>query len=296
MKKFPLSTFSRTAMVAVAAVILTACVHVRDGHYEPTPHYPPQAVYYDYWYYPAIGCYFDIRTNYYIYFEHDRWIRVRVLPPHLRPYLGRHEIIRSPHQRPYAEHQRHQDQYPPERYKKTKPGEKGDDAWVGPPRTHIPDRDRRDRSRDQDRNGGDMRRDGNGDRGPGREIPESKRDDRRQDNGDRRQNGQGPERDRNGDRIPGAGQRENRERAEDYKRQEPKTQSQEAPGRREPDATTAPARPPYKASEQENRKEAPRKRDRDASERRGDDRNKDANESKPGEERRGPGSRGETVR
>jgi hypothetical protein len=260
MKKFPLSTFSRTAMAAVAAVALTACVHVRDGHYEPTPHYPPQAVYYDYWYYPAIGCYFDIRTNYYIYFEHDRWIRVRVLPPHLRPYLGRHVIIRSPHQRPYAEHQRHQDQYPPERYKKTKPGEKGNDAWVGPPRTQIPDRDRRDRSRDQDRNGGDMRRDGNGDRGPG------------------------------------AGQRENRERAEDYKRQEPKTQSQEAPGRREPDAITAPARPPYKASEQENRKEAPQKRDRDASERRGDDRNKDANESKPGEERRSPDSRDETVR
>jgi hypothetical protein len=141
-----------------------------------------------------------------------------------------------------------------------------------------------------------MRRDGNGDRGPGREIPGRERDDRRQDNGDRHQNGQGPERDRNGDRGPGAGQRENREPAEDYRRQEPRTQSREAQGRREPDTTTDPARPPYKAGEQGNRKEAQQKRDRDASERRGDDRNNDVNESKPGEERRGPDSRDGTVR
>jgi len=296
MKQFPMSTFLRTAMVAVAAVLLTACVHARNDYYEPAPHYPPQVVYYDYWYYPAIGCYFDIRTNYYIYFEHGSWIRVRVLPPHLRPYLGRHVTVRSPHQRPYDEHYRHREQHPPERYKQTRPGEKGHDAWVGPPRTEIPDRDRRDKNRDQDRNGGDTRRDGNGDRGPGREIPERERDNRRQDNGDRRQDGQGQERDRNGDRTPGAGQRENREHAEDYKRPEPKTQSREAPGRREPGATTAPAKPPYKEREQEQRKEAAQKRDRDASERRDDDHNKDANDSKPGKERRGPDNRDETGR
>lgn len=276
MKQFTLSTFSRTAMVAVAAVILTACVHVRDDYYEPAPHYPPQVVYYDYWYYPAIGCYFDIRTNDYIYFEHGHWIRVRVLPPHLRPYLGHHVTVRSPHQRPYDEHYRHREQHPPERYKQTRPGERGHDAWVGPPRTEIPDHDRRDKSRDQGRNGGDTRRDGNGDRGPGREIPERKRDDRRQD-------GQGQERDRDGGRAPGAGQRENRERTEDYRRPEPKTQLQEAsPGRSEPAATTAPAKPPHKAREQEKRKESAQTRDRDASKRRDDDRKKDADDSKPG--------------
>lgn len=294
MKKLQLSIFSRTAMVAVAAVMLTACVHVRDDYYQPAPHYPPQATYYDYWYYPAIGCYFDIRTNFYIYFEHGRWVRARVLPPHWRPYLGRHVIIRSPHQRPYEEHLRHRDQHPPERYKKTRPGEQGHDTWVGPPRAQIPDRDRdrRDDNRDRDRNGDDLRRDGNGDRGPGREIPVRERDDRRQDNGDRKRNDQGPDR----DRVPGAEQMENRERAESYRRQEPKTQSPEAPGYREPDAAVAPPKNPYKAREQENRKETPPKRVRDTSERRGDDRGKDANESKPEKGQRGPDRRRETGR
>lgn len=290
MKQFPLSTFSRTVMVAVAAVTLTACVHTRDDYHEPAPHYPPQVVYYDYWYYPAIGCYFDIRTNYYIYFEHGHWIRVRVLPPHMRPYLGRHVTVRSSHQRPYDEHKRHRDQHPPERYKQTRPGSKGHDVWVGPPRTEIPDRDRRDKSRDQDRSGGDTRRDGNGDHGPDQLIPERGRDDRRQDNGDRRQDngdrrqdGQGSER----NRSPGAGQRENRERVEDNKRSESRTQPREAPARREPGAKTASAQPPHNARAQEQRNEAAQRSDRGASERRDDDRNNNANDSKLAKERRG---------
>ncbi len=156
-----LSTYARITFVAAAAGVLAACAPVRH-HPEPAPYYAPRVVYHDYWYYPAIGCYYDPRARMYLYYEHDHWVHARVLPVHVRPHLGRHVIVRSQHNRPYEAYPRHREQYTPERYRKSEKGQRHDDVWVGPPRQSNPPRDRnepRTKRGDHDRNGKDSVRD-----------------------------------------------------------------------------------------------------------------------------------------
>lgn len=155
------STWTRLALLAAAAVGLQACAPT--GYYsEPDAYYAPDADYYgnsygdydDYWYYPAVGAYYDPRVSLYFYYEHDHWIHARELPAHYRPYIGRHVVVRSPHDRPYAEHYRHRERYAPDRYRNvryTRP-DRRDEVWIGAPRRDGPERDRHDDHRGNDRN------------------------------------------------------------------------------------------------------------------------------------------------
>ena len=160
MKSYHLSTSARIALIATVAAVMTACTSA-PGYYDPGPYYLPRVVYYDYWYYPAIGAYYDPVAHIYIYHEHNHWIRARTLPPRIRPYLGQHVTVRSPHDRPYEEHHRHREQHQPERYRKRDPVHHGADAWIGAPRQQSPQRERDDRRierHDRDRNVNDRRR------------------------------------------------------------------------------------------------------------------------------------------
>lgn len=135
MRAPPLSTSARILILTAAALVLTACAHGRDDYYyAPAPYYGSGVTHYDYWYYPAIGCYYDPHARVYLYYEHDRWVRARALPPRLRPHLGAHVTVRVPHDRPYEEHQRHRERYKPERYRDTVPYDRDGDVWLGPPR------------------------------------------------------------------------------------------------------------------------------------------------------------------
>ena len=165
-----LPAFATLALLTVAAGALSACAH-HPGYYASDPYYAPRAGYYgddygeyyggyaDYWYYPAVGAYYDPRISLYFYYEHDHWVRARELPPHYRPHLGRHVVVHSPHDRPYAEHHRHRDRYAPERYREERharpaPDRRGDDIWIGKPHRQEPERDRHERRRyDDARNG-----------------------------------------------------------------------------------------------------------------------------------------------
>lgn len=172
---------ARLGLAAVAAACLAGCAHVRgdydpygyDSHYYDAYPYPASRVaYYDYWYYPALDCYYDSRARIYIYYEHDRWVRARALPPHLRPHLGRHVIVRAPHDRPYEHHNWHREQHAPGHYMKA-PEVRRDATQGGPSRKELPLRNRdgqrhavpyRDRERDTD--GMASSRDHNNDRAP----------------------------------------------------------------------------------------------------------------------------------
>lgn len=159
MKSHHLSKYARIALVVAVAGVMTACVS-SPHYYDPDPYYSPRVVYHDYWYYPAIGAYYDPRARIYIYHEHNHWIRARALPPHIRPHLGHHVTVRSRHDRPYEEHHRHRHQYQPERYRERDHTHRGNDAWIGAPRHQNPQPDRNDRSienHDRDRNGKDRR-------------------------------------------------------------------------------------------------------------------------------------------
>lgn len=159
MQSHPVSTFARIALVAVVAGAIMACAPVRD-HREPAVYYSPRPLYYDYWYYPAIGSYYDPRARVYIYFEQGHWIRARELPVRVRPYLGHYVTIRSSHERPYEEHLRHREQYAPERYRAKEPAGRDHDVWIGVPNPPVRSRERDQRRiepSDRDRQGRDLR-------------------------------------------------------------------------------------------------------------------------------------------
>ncbi len=138
MYAYRLSNYVRIALVAAAAGVMTACAPVRD-HAGPPGHHSARVLYQDYWYYPAIGAYYDPRVRIYIYYEHNHWVRARNLPVHLHTYTGRHVIVHSRHERPYEEHRRHRERYAPARYapepeKKSPQARRARDLWVGEPR------------------------------------------------------------------------------------------------------------------------------------------------------------------
>ncbi|MBU1193175.1 MAG: hypothetical protein KKE76_15895 [Gammaproteobacteria bacterium] len=116
MHTYSLSSYARIVIVATAAVVLSACAHA-PAHYQPAPSYESRATYYDYRYYPEADCYYDTRARVYIYYEQDHWVRARSLPSRMRPHLGRHVDIRSPHDRPYEDRRRHPEQYAPDRHR-----------------------------------------------------------------------------------------------------------------------------------------------------------------------------------
>ena len=159
MKSQHLSKYARIALVVSVTGVMTACVS--DPHYyDPYPYNSSRVVSYDYWYYPAIGAYYDPHSHIYIYHEHDRWIRARELPRPMRSHLGHYVTVRSPNDRPYEEHHRHREQYQPERYREREHTHHGDDAWIGAPPVRSPQPDRDDRrfdSHDRDRDGKDRR-------------------------------------------------------------------------------------------------------------------------------------------
>ncbi|WP_125932033.1 hypothetical protein [Thiosocius teredinicola] len=96
------------------AVALNACV------YAPPHERPPAHRYdYDYYYYPDVNVYFHLFSGHYYYRDHDRWLRVKVLPSHI--YLDhrvrRPLMIKEP--QPYRHHERHRAEYrPPANYRR----------------------------------------------------------------------------------------------------------------------------------------------------------------------------------
>lgn len=140
---------SARIVVALASIgAMTACVPVYR-HAEPAPYYAPRVVAYDYWYYPAIGTYYDPRARVYIYYEHNHWIRARVLPVHVRPYIGHYVTVRTAHDHPYDDFYKHREQYAPERYRKPDPSHHDKDIWLGAPRQQAPQHDDRGKGKDK---------------------------------------------------------------------------------------------------------------------------------------------------
>lgn len=167
MQSHRLTTYAGIVLLASAAGLMTACAPVRD-YDGPVRIYSPRPAFYDYWYYPAIGSYYDPRARLYLYSENDRWIRARQLPVRVRPYLGRYVVIRSAHERPYEENLRHRERYAPEKYrpardkKKVQPYERDNDTWIGAPQPPRREQDRDQRRRidsdDRNRNAGTVKR------------------------------------------------------------------------------------------------------------------------------------------
>lgn len=108
--------FSIKSLGLIFAFGLTACVydphyheHDHDGYYQD--HHVHHPYYYDYWYYPSVSVYFHYSSGHYYYHSGKRWIRTKVLPPHIRLDRRERANIRIKGDKPYLKHQEHQKKY-----------------------------------------------------------------------------------------------------------------------------------------------------------------------------------------
>lgn len=123
------SKLTRTLLVSIGVVTgLSACVYDPYYHYPPGHHYYPYyyPYYYDYYYYPGVSVYYQFSTGFYFYFSNNRWIRSKVLPPHIHLDAWDRVTIRVESDKPYLKHKEHVLKYqprprPPEYRVKPKP-------------------------------------------------------------------------------------------------------------------------------------------------------------------------------
>lgn len=99
--------------LATAGLIVAFSACVYDPRY-PGPRYHPYyyPFYYDYYYYPGVRVYFQFSTGYYFYFSRNRWVRTRVLPPHIHLRSADRVKIRIDSDKPYLRHREHARRYP----------------------------------------------------------------------------------------------------------------------------------------------------------------------------------------
>jgi hypothetical protein len=83
--------------------------HYHEPHGHAHYHYDP----YDYHYYPGVRVYFHFSTGHYYYHHRNRWVRARVLPPHI--YIHPHDRVRIKikSKEPYLKHHEHRKIYAP---------------------------------------------------------------------------------------------------------------------------------------------------------------------------------------
>ena len=66
-----------------------------------------QQPWYDYYYYPSVGVYFNYRTGYYYHHDHGRWRHVRRLPRHIHINQRDRVHLRMRGDRPYTKYSEH---------------------------------------------------------------------------------------------------------------------------------------------------------------------------------------------
>lgn len=106
------TVLARVTTILFLSLLLTNCVVAPA---QPGPYYGP-VIWYDYWYYPYAGIYFDIHRNLYFYHHHGRWVSARKLPKHYHGKLGHHVKMRLKDKRPHVRHKQHIQRYPSKHY------------------------------------------------------------------------------------------------------------------------------------------------------------------------------------
>jgi hypothetical protein len=73
----------------------------------------PAHVWYDYYYYPTLDIYLEINSGYYWHQSHDKWIRVRQLPPQFKLHGHKPVYLHLDVDQPYRHHKEHRERYLP---------------------------------------------------------------------------------------------------------------------------------------------------------------------------------------
>jgi hypothetical protein len=96
--------------LAILALVVGVASCAVEG---PVPPPPPGPYLYDYFFYPSVGVYFNIRSGYYYFRSDGRWVRSNSLPPRIRlDHRDRHRIeTREPE--PYRRNPQYQQRFKP---------------------------------------------------------------------------------------------------------------------------------------------------------------------------------------
>jgi hypothetical protein len=118
--------FIKSFILSLGLVIgLSACVYdpyysgAGPAHHSYFPYYYP--FYYDYYFYPSVRVYFNFSTGHYYYPSGKRWIRSKILPPHIRLDSRERVTTRVEGDKPYLKHQQHIQKYQPSRKYRSNP-------------------------------------------------------------------------------------------------------------------------------------------------------------------------------
>ena len=109
--------FKPFALSLGIVVALSGCVyhpyHSGSARFSYYPYYYP--FYFDYYFYPSVRVYFNFSTGYYYYPSGERWIRSKVLPPHLHLDSRERVTKRIEGDKPYLKNKQHIQEFQPRR-------------------------------------------------------------------------------------------------------------------------------------------------------------------------------------
>lgn len=94
------------------SILLTGCVYDPFYYGPPThSHYYPR--YYDYYYYPSAHVYFHFTTGFYYYLDSGVWLKVKMLPPHIKIDARDRVPVQVESDKPYLKFPDHKRHYTP---------------------------------------------------------------------------------------------------------------------------------------------------------------------------------------
>jgi hypothetical protein len=73
----------------------------------------PVPYWYDYYFYPSVGVYFNIHSGYYYYRSGGRWVHTLILPPTIRLDQKDRHSFRSKEPEPFRNDREHRDRFKP---------------------------------------------------------------------------------------------------------------------------------------------------------------------------------------
>jgi hypothetical protein len=94
-------------VISMLVAVLVGCV--AEGPVPPAP----GPYWYDYYYYPSVGVYFDIYSGNYYYRSGDRWAHSPALPPTIHLDQRDRHRFESRERKPYHNDQQHRERFKP---------------------------------------------------------------------------------------------------------------------------------------------------------------------------------------
>lgn len=112
-RSFKPFALSLSIVAALSGCVYDPYYYGPAHHHSYLPYYYP--FYYDYYFYPSVRVYFNFSTGYYYYPSGKRWVRSKLLPPHIRLDSRERVTTRIEGDKPYLKNKQHIQKHQPRR-------------------------------------------------------------------------------------------------------------------------------------------------------------------------------------